>query len=149
MFSLHFKRICLHTQYYNSSDQVRSAYTLSTRGFFLASGGMLCSRPKRPTDLGLRPKALAARVTIKTGPQPENGAWKDSGTQGKVVFYRSFSSLPTLLNLPNKKGRGVYHQQLHNDIIISIITWLLTHYCLGNSTTRGQWTRNVRSSKNV
>ena len=149
MFSLHFKRICLHTQYYNSSDQVRSAYTLSTRGFFLASGGMLCSRPKRPTDLGLRPKPLTARVAIKTGPQPENGAWKDSGTQGKVRILPEFFFSSDAFNPPNKKGRGVYHQQLHNDITISIITWLLTHYCLGNSTTRGQWTRNVRSSKNV
>lgn len=51
---------------------------------------MLCSRPKMLTDLGLRPKPLAARVTIKTGPQLENGAGKDSGTQGKVRILPEF-----------------------------------------------------------
>ena len=51
---------------------------------------MLCSRQKRPTDLGPRPKPLAVPVTIKTLPQPENGAWKDSGTQGKVCILPEF-----------------------------------------------------------
>ena len=51
---------------------------------------MLCSRPKRPTDLGLRPKPLAARVTIKTGPQPEIAHEKSLAPRVRFVLYRSF-----------------------------------------------------------